>query len=289
MKMRSAELLKKYHIRLKKSLGQNLLLDPNINRKMVEVAKVGPDDSIFEVGAGAGDLTELLAERAREILTIEIDYTLEPLLRERFGENPRVRLFIGDVLNHPVRELVDRFLPDAETLKMISNLPYYITSPILMRFLEADAGFVSLTVMAQKEVAERIVAEPGGKDYGILSIACQLYSRPYIVHAVSPTCFRPRPKVDSAIVHLPIRDDPGLTRDERAVFFKIVRAAFGQRRKKLSNALAPLAGSLVPDKETLAHLLEQADISPHSRAETVPIDNFITLARLAARDRPSAD
>ncbi len=280
MKFRSAELLKKHKIKLKKALGQNLLLDPNINRKKVEAADIGTGDSIFEVGAGLGDLTELISESAREILAVEIDYGLESLLRERFKENSCVRLFIGDVLNHTVNELTDHFLPDAETLKMVSNLPYYITSPILMHFLESEVRFSSLTVMIQKEVAERMVAGPGGKDYGILSIACQLYARPYIVHTVSPKCFRPTPKVDSAIVHMPIREDCGLSGDERELFFKIVRGAFGQRRKKITNALASMAGSVLPPKEELLRLLVESGIQPDLRAEVIPIETYIRFAKL---------
>jgi 16S rRNA (adenine1518-N6/adenine1519-N6)-dimethyltransferase len=285
MKSRSAELLSKHNIKLKKSLGQNLLLDPNINRKMVEVAEVGPNDSVFEVGSGAGELTELLATKAREVLTVEIDYSLEPLLIERFESNPRVHLFNGDVLNHAVGELVERFLPDADCLKMVSNIPYYITSPILMHFLESEVRFASLTVMIQKEVADRMVADPGGKEYGILSIACQLYARPYIVHSVSPKCFRPRPKVDSAIVHIPIREDCGLSREERDLFFKIVRSSFGQRRKKLINALTPLMGSVLPDKKDLQTLLIESEISPDSRAEAISLQRFIRFSKLVAERR----
>ncbi len=280
MKLRSAELLKKYDIKLKKSLGQNLLLDANINRKMAEAAQVGPTDSIVEVGAGIGDLTEVLAERAREVLTVEIDRSFEPALRERFGDNPRVNLLFGDILNQPVKELTDRFLPSAQTLKMVSNLPFYITSPLLMHFLESEAHFVSLTVIVQKEVAGRIVATPGGKDYGILSIACQLYTRPSIVHFVSPKCFRPKPKVYSAILHLATRDTLPLSSRERTLFFEIVRAAFGQRRKKVINALAGCEGSLFADKDQILSLLRQSGISPDARAETISIDNFIRLAQL---------
>jgi 16S rRNA (adenine1518-N6/adenine1519-N6)-dimethyltransferase len=286
MKSRSAELLDKYGIKLKKSLGQNLLLDPNINRKLVEAAEVGPDDAVFEVGSGAGELTELLASKAREVLTVEIDYSLEPLLAERFENEPKVRLFNGDILNHSVAELVERFMPDAETIRMVSNIPYYITSPILMHFLESEVRLASLTVMIQKEVADRVVAEPGGKDYGILSIACQLYARPYIVHTVSPKCFRPRPKVDSAIVHMPIRENCGLSREERDVFFKIVRSAFGQRRKKLINALNPLIGSILPDKQELHGLLIETGIRPDSRAETIPLQSFIRFSRVVTKSRP---
>lgn len=278
-RLRSSELLKKYGISLKKSLGQNILLDPNINRKMAGAAAVGPEDSVVEVGSGVGDLTEELARRAGRVLTIEIDPAFEPALRERFGENPRVTVFIGDALNRPVEELVEKFLPGAEKLKMVSNLPYYITSPILMHFLESGRRFVSLTVMAQREVAERIVATPGGKDYGILSVACQFYSRPYIVHRVSPKCFRPVPKVESAIVHLPLRTRLELTERERELFFEIVRSAFGQRRKKIINALASTGSPLFSDKERLREALESAGVSPDSRAEKLSVSRFKSLAR----------
>ena len=284
--MRSAELLKKYNIRLKKSLGQNLLLDANINRKMADVAEIGPADSVIEVGAGIGDLTEVLADRAGTVLAIEIDRTFERPLQERFEHNRRVKIVLGDILDHPVRELADRHLPDSKTLKMVSNLPFYITSPVLMHFLESDAKIVSLTAIIQREVAERIVAAPGGKEYGLLSIACQLYARPYIVHVVSPNCFRPRPKVESAIVHFPLHGDTGLSHEERLVFFRIVNAAFGQRRKKVINALAVLSGSLLPDRDPLQQLLEQTGIHPDSRAETISIQCFTALAKRVARERP---
>lgn len=277
MKSSSTELLKKYDIKLKKSLGQNLLLDPNINRKMADIAELSTADSVFEVGAGVGDLTHVLAERAREVFTVEIDRTFEKPLLERFDGNDNVKIFFGDVLNHPVKELVDRFLPDALSLKMVSNLPYYITSPVLMHFLESEAHFVSLTVMTQKEVAERIVAVPGGKDYGILSIACQLYTRPFIARTVSPECFRPVPKVHSAIVHMPLRPDIGLNRRERSMLFFLVHAAFGQRRKKIVNALAA-GGPPIPKKQ-IERLLVECGISPDSRAEQVPIERFVAFAR----------
>ncbi|MBI4830147.1 MAG: 16S rRNA (adenine(1518)-N(6)/adenine(1519)-N(6))-dimethyltransferase RsmA [Candidatus Lindowbacteria bacterium] len=282
MKLRSTELLKKYNIRLKKSLGQNLLLDPNINRKMAEVAAIGPQDSVIEIGAGLGDLTEALADRAREVLAVEIDRRFEPALRERFDCNPRVTMLFGDILNLPLRELVGSFRHEPRSLKMVSNLPYYVTSPILMHFLESDLRIASLTVMVQKEVADRIVARPGGKDYGIFSVACQLYTHPRIVHIVSPKCFRPEPDVKSAIVHLAVREELSLTEKERAVFFEIVNAAFAQRRKKVINSLAGALASR-PDKRGLELLLHQSGISPDSRAETIPIDGFVRLALLVAR------
>jgi 16S rRNA (adenine1518-N6/adenine1519-N6)-dimethyltransferase len=277
--MRSAELLKKYDIKLKKSLGQNLLLDPNINRKMAEIAEVTPADSVFEVGAGVGDLTEVLAERAKEVFTIEIDRTFEEPLRERFSAKERVKIFFGDILKHSVKEFVDRFLPDAAVLKMVSNLPFYITSPILMHFLESEVRFHSLTVMAQREVAERIVALPGGKSYGILSIACQFYARPSIARIVSRKCFRPIPNVDSTILHMPIRDVVTLSPGERIIFFQLVNAAFRQRRKKVINALA--GGALPFQTQQLRRLLERSGISPDSRPEQISIDSYIALAKMA--------
>jgi 16S rRNA (adenine1518-N6/adenine1519-N6)-dimethyltransferase len=154
-----------------------------------------------------------------------------------------------------------------------------------MHFLESEVEIESLTVMVQKEVAERIVSEPGRKDYGILSIACQLYARPIIVHRVSPKCFKPRPKVDSAVVHMPIREDCGLSRDERKLFFTIVRGSFGQRRKKIINSLSSLIGTVLPEKEALAELLAACNIRPDSRAETVPVQDFIQLAKLLIEDQ----
>jgi 16S rRNA (adenine1518-N6/adenine1519-N6)-dimethyltransferase len=284
MKVRSAELLKKHHIKLKKTLGQNLLLDLNINRKMVDAAGVGPNDSVVEVGAGIGDLTEILAERAREVLTIEIDRAFEPALRERFEGNPKVTLFMGDILNHSVNELVDRFLPAAQSLKMVSNLPYYITSPTLMHFLESPAAFISLTVMVQREVAERIVAAPGGKNYGLLSLACQFYARPRIVHVVSRKCFLPPPRVESAIVHLACRDALPLSGQESDIFFDIIHAAFGQRRKKLVNALTSAKRPMFCDKHWVTQLLQDSEISPDCRAETVSLEGYVRLA-LAASEK----
>ena len=168
---------------------------------------------------------------------------------------------------------------------MVSNLPYYITSPVLTHFLEGEARFDSLTVMVQREVAERIVATPGGKEYGLLSVMCQLYTRPYIAHIVSPNCFRPRPKVDSAIVHFPLRRDFVLEQDERELFSELAHAAFGQRRKKLINALSSLSGSLFPRKEDLRDLLLQCGIEPDSRAETVSVEKFVQLTTRVAQQR----
>jgi 16S rRNA (adenine1518-N6/adenine1519-N6)-dimethyltransferase len=283
--MRSIELIKKYGITLKKPLGQNLLLDPNINRKMVDVADVASEDAVVEVGAGIGDLTEVLAARAGAVLTVEIDFSFEAPLRERFEQNPRVRLFMGDILNHSVKELVDEYLPGARRLKMVSNLPYYITSPVLMHFLEDETAFVSLTVMVQKEVAERIVSDPGRREYGLLSVMCQFYAHPFIAHVVSPNCFRPRPQVDSAIVHFPMRNDIALAAAEREIFLDIVHAAFGQRRKKIINALAPLCSSVLPGKEDMRDLLRQEGILPDSRAETITVERYAQLAQSIARNR----
>jgi 16S rRNA (adenine1518-N6/adenine1519-N6)-dimethyltransferase len=239
------------------------------------------------VGAGIGDLTEVLAGQAGEVLTVEIDRTFQAPLRERFGENPRDKIFFGDILNHEVKELVEQFLPGAKMLKMVSNLPFYITSPILMHFLESEVRFISLTVMVQREVAERIVAAPGGKEFGILSLACQLYARPSIARIVSPKCFRPVPKVESAIVHLPTREDIGLSAPQRTLFFQVIHSAFQQRRKKIINALS--SGQLPFPKEQLEQFLNESAIPSDSRAETVPLEKYIQFAKIAAKAAKTAE
>lgn len=272
-----AELWKKYGLRFKKSLGQNFLLDPNINRKMAEVAELGADDQVFEVGTGIGDLTTVLADRAGFVFTVEIDPSFGPLLWERFGDRSNVRLFIGDVLVYDLEEMVARYFDTARPIKLVANLPFYITSPILTAFLETSAPFHSLTVMVQREVADRLVAGPGSKDYSILTVTTRCYARASIARVVPPTAFKPRPKVDCAIVHLR-RQEPRVPSADRGWFFRVVKAAFGQRRKTLRNALAagPLAG--IPKAE-VCRALDAAGVIPERRAETLSFEEFEAVAQ----------
>ncbi|HNT89957.1 MAG TPA: 16S rRNA (adenine(1518)-N(6)/adenine(1519)-N(6))-dimethyltransferase RsmA, partial [Candidatus Hydrogenedentes bacterium] len=199
------EKCRRYGIRFKKALGQNLLLDGNINRIMVDTAALSPEDDVIEVGAGLGALTTLLAERAGRVLAIEIDPTFMPCLEDQFGAMPHVRLFRGDVLNHDLKALIDEFLPGGERFKLVANLPYYITTPLLFHFLESPVFFARLVVMVQAEVGSRLVAPVGAEDYGVLGVASRIHAEVDIVHQVPRTCFAPRPKVDSCIVRFRCR------------------------------------------------------------------------------------
>ncbi len=274
--LRPGDLWQKYGLRFKKRLGQNFLLDPNINRKMAEVAGLGPDDQVFEVGAGIGDLTAVLADYADTVFAVEIDPAFAPVLCERFADRAAVRLFIGDVLVYDVGELTTRYLAADRPIKMVSNLPFYITSPILTAFLETPAPFHSLTVMVQREVAERLVSGPGEKSYSVLTVTTRCYARTSIAHYVSRTAFKPRPKVESAIVHLR-RHEPRVPAADRAWFFRVVKAAFGQRRKSLRNALTagPLVGLSKPD---VLAALATVNLDHQRRGETLAFEEFVALA-----------
>lgn len=271
-----ADLWQKYGLRFKKSLGQNFLLDPNLNRKMAEVAGLSSADQVFEVGAGIGDLTAVLADAAGYVFTMEIDSTFAPVLWERFGDRPDVRIFIGDVLLYDACELVERYFDATRPIKLVANLPFYITSPILTMFLETAAPIHSLTVMVQREVGERLVAGPKTKPYSILTVTTRCYARASIARIVPATAFKPRPNVESAIVHLR-RHDPLIPAADRSWFFRVVKAAFGQRRKALRNALTagPLAGL---GKAEVRAALESAGIEPDRRAESLEFDEFAVLA-----------
>ncbi len=272
------EMCRRYGIRFKKRLGQNLLLDDNINRIMVDAAALSPEEDVFEVGAGLGALTRRLCQHARRVLAIEIDESFIPCLEDQFSGLDSVVLFRGDVLNHSLAKLTEEFLPGAERFKMVSNLPYYITTPILFHFLEAPIRFERIVIMVQQEVAERMVAPIGGPDYGVLAIATRLHANVDIVHHVPATCFVPKPKVDSAIVRFRLRETPAFPDIEPRFLMRLVRAAFGQRRKTLRNALTG-SGDFGAPKEAVLGALDEAGIDPGRRAQTLSLEDFAALAR----------
>lgn len=272
------DLCEQYGISFKKQLGQNLLLDENINRIMVDAADITGADDVIEVGAGLGALTGRIAERANRVLAIEIDRSFMPCLEDQFGANDKVKLFRGDVLNHDVEKLVAEYLPEPKTLKMVSNLPYYITTPVLFHFWESSLHFDRLVVMTQEEVALRMVDPVGGHDYGVLALAAALYSEVDIVHKVPRTCFRPQPRVDSCIVRMRCRQEPLYPDVPPKFLMRIIRSAFSQRRKTLRNSLTR-AGAFGAPKEAVLDAFDATGIDPGRRPQTLTLDEFAALAR----------
>lgn len=280
------DLVSEYNIKFKKTLGQNLLLDENINRIMIDAAALGPEDDVVEVGAGLGALTDRIRQSARRVLSVEIDRAFMPCLETRFKDSPNVVLFRGDILNHEVEDLVNEHLPNPGTLKMVSNLPYYITSPILFQFWETPLYFERFVVMVQEEVGMRMVAPVGSADYGRLTIAAQLYADVDIVHKVPRTCFTPRPKVDSCIVRLRNRRGPRYPGVETKFLLDLVSLAFSQRRKTMRNTVVKSPALGIPADAVLAAFTE-TQIDPARRPQTLTLDEFAALARalLAAGGR----
>ena len=275
--MNLKDMCKRFNIRFKKSLGQNLLLDDNINRIMVDAARLSKEDYVIEVGASLGALTRRICQNAGQVLSIEIDATFMPCLEEQFGTMDHVKLFRGDVLNHSLGKLIDEYIPGGETYKLISNLPYYITTPILFHFLESPLHFERLVTMMQDEVGQRLVAPVGAENYGILSIAARLYADVDVVHKVPASCFVPKPKVDSCIVRFRCKKE--LTHDiEPKFMMKVVRAAFAQRRKTLRNSLTKSGAFGVP-KDIVLEALAAAGINDGRRPQSLDLDDFALLAK----------
>jgi 16S rRNA (adenine1518-N6/adenine1519-N6)-dimethyltransferase len=255
------------NIRAKKSLGQNFLKDPHYLSKIVDAARIGPSDQVLEIGPGLGHMTRILSERAEKVLALELDERLIPILRTDFADKPNVSIVQIDALEYQYAALPG-------TWKVVANLPYYISTPIIQLLLEHRARFTSLTLMLQKEVAERIAAEPGGKEYGYLSILVQLYAAPRIEFTVPPGAFTPQPEVDSSVITLRMRDKPAVLLKDERFFFQVVKAVFSQRRKTLRNGLKQLT---LP-KEKLNDVLLQTGIDLGRRAETLSMEEFGRLA-----------
>jgi len=275
------DLVQQHGIQFKKSLGQNLLLDDNINRIMVESAAIQHDEDVVEVGAGLGALTDRLRRVANRVLSIEIDRTFMPVLEERFGQEDNVVLFRGDVLNHDLGKLTEELLPGRDALKMVSNLPYYITTPILFHFWESPVFFSRTVVMVQEEVGLRMVARVGAHDYGKLSLAAAYYADVDIVHKVPRTCFAPRPNVDSCVVRMRNRSEPRYPDVDRRFLLGLINAAFSHRRKTLRNTLIKSrVTGLDPDDAADAFAVEGID--PGRRPQTLSLDEFAALARAMA-------
>ena len=270
----------------RKRFGQNFLIDEGVILRALEAAGVNKNDVIFEIGPGIGTLTQYLCEAAYRVAAIEIDRKLIPILEETLKEYDNVRIINQDVLKTDLLELAAEYeagredRPSAKhALKIVANLPYYITTPILMGLFRQKIPAQSVTVMVQKEVADRMTAQPGGKDYGSLSIAVQYYSRPRIVEIVPPESFVPRPKVTSAVVTMDLYEEPPVKPVDDNLFIAITRAAFEQRRKTLVNALG--SNSSVPyGKDSIREALEKMGLSPSVRGEALSPEEFIRLSDL---------
>jgi len=255
------------YIRAKKSLGQNFLHDPHYLNKIADAAKIGPEDQVLEIGPGLGHLTHVLSQRGRKVLAIEVDDRLIPILQEEFSAMPNFELLHADALEYNYDSLNG-------TWKVVANLPYYISTPIIQKLIQHRNKFVSLTLMLQKEVAERIAAHPGGKEYGFLSVLVQLFALPKIEFKVPPGAFTPKPEVDSAVMTLVIRSQPAILLKNEDFFMRVVKAAFSQRRKTLRNSLKQL--EVV--KEKMEMVLEKTGIDLGRRAETLTVEEFGRLA-----------
>ena len=248
---------------MKRKLGQHFLFDPSILKRLILAADLSPEDLVVEIGPGRGRLTRMLSEEVREVIAIELDPRLCEQLKKEFSGIDKITVFCGDVLKYPYHTL--------PPFKVVANIPYYITTPIIFRLLSHRDRLISATLTVQREVAERIAAKPGGKDYGVLSLMVQYYTEPRIVFFIPRGAFSPPPKVDSAVIHLEILAKPRVSVSNEKLFFRVIKTSFSQRRKTIANSLKPLSRDI---KESLL----AAGIDPRRRPETLSMDEFARLA-----------
>jgi 16S rRNA (adenine1518-N6/adenine1519-N6)-dimethyltransferase len=282
---RTAEVMKSHGFSVKKSLGQNFLVDPNILDKIVDAAELTSEKGAIEVGPGIGALTQRLASTAGKVMAIEIDQRLIPILEETLAQYPNTTVVHGDILEVDLPELCGKYLQGVSPISVVANLPYYITTPILMKLLESRLPLQHIVVMIQREVAERMNATPGGKEYGSLSVAVQYYAETKLITHVPHTVFIPQPHVESTVIRLSIREKPPVQVTDEDHFFRVVRASFAQRRKTLLNNLS---SAYVPKgdanaKERLLTSLQQCGIDPGRRGETLTIHEFADLSNAMLR------
>ena len=268
------EVVQKHNFKFSKSLGQNFLIDTNVIDRILEGARVQEGDYVIEVGPGIGTLTKEMGRTAEKVVAIEIDKTLIPILEETLSDFPNIEVVNQYILKVDVQELVKEKL-NGGPVKLIANLPYYITTPIVMKFLEEDIPVTDIVVMVQKEVADRMNAQPNSKDYGALSVAVQYYCDTEIVAKAPRHMFMPQPNVDSTVIGLHVREEKKYNVDNEEVFFKTVKASFGQRRKTLLNSLGGL-GFL--NKDEIRTALQEANIDEKRRGETLSIEEFASLS-----------
>lgn len=266
--------LQKTNFHFKKQFGQNFLIDPSVLEHILDYSEIDKEDLVIEIGPGIGTLTEALCEKAGFVIAIEIDDKLIPILKDNLSEMDNFFLLHKDALKVDFQKLLSEH-PEFSSVKVVANLPYYITTPILMSLLERKLSFRSITVMVQKEVALRMKAAPGTKDYGALSLAVQYYSKPEIVQEVPPHCFIPRPNVSSMVIHLQLHEKAPVSVKDPALLFKTIKFSFMQRRKTLVNALS---SGFHLDKKDLQALLSSLSYSENVRGETLSLEDFALIS-----------
>ena len=266
------EVLQKYGFVFQKRFGQNFLIDTHVLERIIEASEITKDDFVLEIGPGIGTMTQYLAEAAREVTAVEIDDALIPILKDTLKEWDNVTVLHGDILKTDIRKIADE-KNQGRPIKVVANLPYYITTPIIMGLFESHVPVDSITVMVQKEVADRMQTGPGSKDYGALSLAVQYYAEPKIVANVPPNCFMPRPKVGSAVIRLTRHQNPPVTTLDEKLMFRLIRASFNQRRKTLSNSLKN-SQELPYSKEEVEAAITECGLPLNIRGEALTLEQF---------------
>ena len=270
--------LQKYNFNFQKKFGQNFLIDTHVLEKIMDSAQITKDDCVLEIGPGIGTMTQYLAERAGRVVVVEIDKNLIPILQDTLSEYDNITIINDDILKVDINKIVEE-LNGGRPIKVVANLPYYITTPIIMGLFESHVPLQSITIMVQKEVADRMQVGPGTKDYGALSLAVQYYAKPEIVANVPPNCFIPRPNVGSAVIRLTRYEQPQVEVQDEKRMFALIRASFNQRRKTLVNGLTNAAGLNISKEDILA-ALEQMGLSATIRGEALTLEQFAQLSNL---------
>lgn len=281
--------LQKYNFNFQKKFGQNFLIDTRVLDRIINAAEITKEDFVLEIGPGIGTMTQYLCESAREVAAVEIDRNLIPILSDTLREYQNVEVWNEDILKVDINRLAQE-KNQGRPIKVVANLPYYITTPIIIGLFESHVPVESITVMVQKEVAERMQAKPGTKDYGALSLAVQYYAKPEVVANVPPNCFIPRPKVGSAVICLTRHEKKIVQAKDENFMFRIIRASFNQRRKTLVNALNN-APNLPLEKEQIITTLEELGLNPNIRGEALTLEQFAQLSNLLnpTANNPTAD
>lgn len=280
---KTIEIIQKYEFAFQKKFGQNFLIDTHVLEKIIAAAGVTEDDCVLEIGPGIGTMTQYLAEHARSVVAVEIDKNLIPILQETLKEYENITVINDDILKVDINKLTEEY-NGGRPIKVVANLPYYITTPIIMGLFEGGVPIDNITVMVQKEVAERMQVGPGSKDYGALSLAVQYYADAYIVANVPPNCFIPRPGVGSAVIRLTRHKEPPVEVDDPKLMFKLIRASFNQRRKTLQNGLNN-SPELPFAKDEIADAIESLGVTPQIRGEALTLKQFADLSNYFTRNR----